>query len=492
MPKVADDLDWLEDLTPAEQAALLAEAKSELAKLKLADYTPYEKQRLFHTIGADPLIRERLLIAGNQLGKTVAGSFECAMHLTGEYPEGWTGAVFDTAVIGWAASETGQGTRDTVQRLLLGEVGQWGTGAIPAHLIVGIKRASGGTPDLVETILVRHVPTGGVSRVTLKTYDQGRKRWQGETLDFVWFDEEPPEDIYMEGLTRTNATQGIVWVTFTPLQGMSSVVKRFLVDKHAGTAVITMTIHDADHYTPEQRASIIASYPAHEREARSMGIPTLGSGRIFPVQEESIKCRAFEIPPHWVQIGGIDFGWDHPSAAVKLAWDRDSDIIYITAAHRQSEQTPLMFAATVKPWGDWLPWAWPHDGLQHDKGSGEALATQYKAQGLKMLKDKATHAPDPAQGQKEGEGGNSVEAGLLDMLDRMMSGRLKVFDHLNDWFEEFRMYHREDGKVVKLDDDLMSATRYANMMKRFAVVNQAAKPKRIGATYGAKDSGVGL
>lgn len=468
---------------------LLTEKAKRINENKLKYYLPYPKQIDFHTAGADPITRERLLIAGNQLGKTIAGSFEAAMHLTGIYPDWWKGAEFDGPTSSWGASETSQGTRDTVQRLLLGKVGEWGTGAIPASQILEIKRATHGVADAVETILVRHV-SGGISRITLKTYDQGRTRWQGETLDFVWFDEEPPEDIYFEGLTRTNATNGIVWVTFTPLKGISNVVKRFLIDKHAGTHVTTMTIHDAKHYTQEQREAIIESYPAHEREARSMGIPTLGSGRIFPIDEASIKCKAIEVPAHWVQIGGIDFGWDHPSAAVKLAWDRDADIIYITAAHRQRKQTPVLFSATIKPWGAWLPWAWPHDGLQHDKGSGETLANQYRAQGLKMLKDKATHAP--SKNEPEGTGGNGVEAGILDMLDRMQTGRLKVFEHLEEWFEEFRMYHRKDGKIVKVDDDLMAATRYGIMMKRFAVVNMAQKPRRHGVTYEPHDRGIGL
>ncbi|RYF25361.1 MAG: DNA packaging protein, partial [Comamonadaceae bacterium] len=228
-------------------------------------------------------------------------------------------------------------------------------------------------------------------------------------------------------------------------------------------------------YTPEQRAAIIASYPAHERDARTKGIPTLGSGRIFPIAEEEIKIEPFEIPKHWVQLGGLDFGWDHPSAAARIAWDRDEDVIYVTSAHRQKQQTPLLFAATVKPWGDWLPWAWPHDGLQHDKGSGVALRDQYEAQGLQMLKDKATHAPQ--EGEEEGSGGNGVEAAVMEMLDRMQTGRLKVFSNLSDWFEEFRMYHRKDGKIVKLDDDLLSATRYAIMMKRHAITRPtAAKP----------------
>lgn len=225
-------------------------------------------------------------------------------------------------------------------------------------------------------------------------------------------------------------------------------------------SVTRMTIEDAEHYTPERRAEIIASYPAHEREARAKGIPVMGSGRVFPVPEDDIKIPAFQIPSHWSVIAGIDFGWDHPTAAVKLAWDKDADCIYVTNSYGLREATPIMHAATLKPWGVGLPWSWPHDGLQHDKGSGDALAAQYKAQGLNMLPERATYA----------DGGNGVEAGITDMLDRMLSGRWKVFEHLEDWFGEFRLYHRKDGLIVKLNDDRMSASRYALMMRRFAAV----------------------
>jgi len=222
--------------------------------------------------------------------------------------------------------------------------------------------------------------------------------------------------------------------------------------------VTRMTIEDADHYTADQRADIIASYPSHERKARAQGIPVLGSGRVFPIDEDDIKVGAFDIPAHWVRIGGLDFGWDHPTAATELAWDRDADTIYVTKSYAQRETTPIVHAGTLRAWGDWLPWAWPHDGLQHDKGSGEALAAQYRAQGLKMLSEQASFQ----------EGGNGVEAGISEMLDRMHGGRWKVFSHLEDWFAEFRLYHRKDGLIVKLNDDRISSSRYAMMMKRFA------------------------
>ncbi|MCP5099913.1 MAG: terminase [Chloroflexi bacterium] len=221
--------------------------------------------------------------------------------------------------------------------------------------------------------------------------------------------------------------------------------------------VTTMTIDDAPHISAEQRQTIIDSYPPHEREARVKGIPALGSGRIYPVTEESITVEPRTIPEHYAQLGALDFGWEHPTAAVRLAWDRDDDIVYIASAYRVKKQTPIIHAAALKPWGE-LDWAWPHDGLQHDKGSGVPLKDQYEEQGLDMLPDKATFE----------DGSNGVEAGLMMILDRMQTGRLKVFSHLNDWFEEFRLYHRKDGKVVKEYDDLMDATRYGIMCLRFA------------------------
>ena len=230
-------------------------------------------------------------------------------------------------------------------------------------------------------------------------------------------------------------------------------------------AITRMTIADAEHYTEAQRAAIISAYPAHEREARINGIPALGSGRVFPVAEEAIACDAFAIPKHFLQIVGVDFGWDHPFAAARLAYDADDDVIYVTSAYRQREATPIIHAAAIKPWGEWLPIAWPHDGLQHDKGSGQPLAGQYRAQGLNMLPEHATHE----------EGGTSVEAAVTEMLDRMQTGRWKVFRHLEEWFGEFRLYHREAGQIVKERDDLISASRYAFMMRRHAEPPPKAK-----------------
>jgi phage terminase large subunit-like protein len=194
---------------------------------RLTDYKPYAKQRDFHDAGLEH--RERLFMAGNQLGKTVAGSMEWAMHLTGKYPEWWNGRRFPDPGRYWAAGESGVSTRDTVQKLLVGppeREEEWGTGSIPHKDILDTQRGRS-APDGLDSVVVRHV-TGGSSTILFKSYEQGRAKWQGDTLQGVWLDEEPPLDIYTEALTRTNATGGIAMITFTPLKGMSEVVRMFL------------------------------------------------------------------------------------------------------------------------------------------------------------------------------------------------------------------------------------------------------------------------
>ena len=447
------------DRLSALEAKLASEMDRRRRTNRLRDYRPYAKQLAFHAAPE----REVLFMAGNQLGKTVAGAAEMAMHLTGQYPAWWNGHRFAKAITAIAGSESYELTRDGVQRLLVGPPAsedEWGTGFIPKVAIVNTTRRSG-VSNALDSVSVRHV-SGGTSSLLLKAYEQGRGKWQANTVDYIWFDEEPPEDVYFEGVTRTNATGGPIRLTFTPLKGMSAVVARYLLEESPDRSVIRMTIEDAEHYTPEQRAKIIASYPPHEREARTKGVPSLGSGRIFPVEESAVVCEPFVIPKIWPQIVGIDFGWDHPFAACRLAWDRDSDCVYVIGEYRQREASPIIHSAAVKPWGDWIPVAWPHDGLQHDKGSGEQLAAQYRAQGLALTPERATFD----------DGSNGVEAGVSDMLQRMQTGRWKVFSTCQSWLEEFRLYHREDGKIVKERDDLISASRYALMMKRFAAVHK--------------------
>lgn len=423
-------------------------------------YEPYPKQADFHDAGGK--FSERCFMAANQSGKSVAGTMEDAYHATGLYPDDWDGLRFDKPTVGWVCGVTAKDVRDVTQRLLVGRMeipASIGTGAIPKECIINLRKAVG-VPNALDHIAVKHI-SGGTSLIFFKSYADGREKFQGETIDWIHFDEEPPQDIYSEGLTRTNnGQQGQnSWLTYTPLFGMSDVTYGFIMEPSKYQIVINMTIDDALHYTPEQREQIIASYAAHEVDARARGIPILGSGRIFPVSDKLLEEeRLLKIQPYWPQIIGIDFGWDHPFAAVHIAWDTDYDRVHILNIFREREIDAIHAAHFVKQWGDWIPVAWPHDGKQHEKGSGYQLAQQYADAGLNMLSEHATHAA----------GGNGVAAGLSQMLEMMQTGKMKVGVDLTEWWQEFHMYHRKDGKVVALKDDLLSATRYAIMMLRYA------------------------
>lgn len=244
-------------------------------------------------------------------------------------------------------------------------------------------------------------------------------------------------------------------------------------------AVIQAGWNDVPHLDEKTKMELAESFPLHEREARMNGVPVLGSGKVYPVDEASIVCAPFALPAFWPRIVGLDFGWDHPAAAAWLAWDRDTDTVYVYDTFRVRETSVAMQAPLIAARGKWMPVAWPHDGLQHDKGSGDQLAGQYKTLGVNMLPERATFE----------DGSNGVEAGISDILIRMQTGRFKVFSTCGDWLEEWRLYHRKNGIIVKLRDDLQSATRYGVMMLRFAITEPKASTLGTGSNYAGRRAG---
>lgn len=191
------------------------------ARHKYAKHLEFFRAGLYH--------RERLFMAGNRVGKTIAGGGELTYHLTGRYPHWWQGKTFDQAITALAAGDTSQTTRDIIQTKLLG--GLWatpefGTGLIPLRDL-GKPTPARGVANLYEEIRVRHV-SGQWSRLMLRSYDQGRRIFQGTEQDVVWLDEEVPKDVYDEALIRTMTTRGIVMMTFTPLSGLTELVVSFL------------------------------------------------------------------------------------------------------------------------------------------------------------------------------------------------------------------------------------------------------------------------
>lgn len=405
-----------------------------------------------------------MLMAANRVGKTRTGLTVDAVHLLGDYPDNWPGHKFDAAPLCWLLGFSMEKTRDLLQTPLFGrlEGGKWTGGLIPADRIVDHKSATG-TSGAMREVRVKH-SSGSISTVQFWSYSQGQHAIMGDSVDWYHIDEEPRDKtIYPQVLTRTatgdkgRGGRGIL--TFTPENGRTELVVQFMDTPAPSQYMQRATWDDAKHLTEKTKRELLAAYPEWQRDMRTKGLPLLGAGLIFDIGDDDIKCEPFECPPHWWVINGMDFGWDHPQAHVQLWIDRDTDTIYLAHAWKQSKVSPAVAWSAVRQWAQGVPTAWPMDGLQTEKGSGEQQKNYYQQAGWQMTPE---HATWPA-------GGVGVEAGLVELYDRMTTGKFKVFKHLSGWFEEKLNYHRdENGHIVKVADDLLSATRYAYMMRRYA------------------------
>lgn len=203
---------------------------------------------------------------------------------------------------------------------------------------------------------------------------------------------------------------------------------------------------DVPHLGENAKAELRAAYPPHELDARSKGIPILGSGRIYPVPDEVWSCDPFEIPDYWPRAYGLDVGWNR-TAAIWGAWDRDSDTVYCYSEHYQGQAEPSIHADSIKARGVWIPGAIDPASNAAGQKDGERLLDAYQELGLNLVKAE-----------------NTVEAGIHAVYRRLAAGRLKIFKTLTATHSELRLYRRDDkGKVVKQNDHLMDAVRYLIM-----------------------------
>ena len=415
----------------------------------------YPKHLQFFAAGKE--YEERLALAANRIGKTeTMGGYELTCHLTGNYPKWWPGRKFDRPIEAWAAGKTGQTVRDIIQKKLLGPKHALGTGLIRPELIIKTT-PRGGIADAIDTAYIKHA-SGGVSELGLKSYDQGRQSFEGTKKDVIWLDEESPHDIYIEALLRTTDTtglsdvNGLMIVTFTPLQGMSEVVLEFLPGGQVkevadGTKYVLMaTWDDVPHLTEKAKAKLLAAIPPWQRAARTKGVPQLGAGAIYPIDEDEILVDDFAIPDHWPRAYALDVGW-RKTAAVWIAQNPDTLQIYVYAEHYRGEAEPSVHATAIKARGSWIPGVLDPAADQRKQDDGKKMLKLYKEQGLILTKAK-----------------NAVEAGLIECWQGLSSGQIKVFKSLSNFRAEYRLYRRdENGKIVKKNDHLMDAFRYAIM-----------------------------
>ena len=435
-------------------------------------YEPHPKQKQFHDLGKTA--RERLFLAGNRTGKTYGGAIEVCMHLSGVYPEDWSGYRFDKPIVAWAIGVSNETVRSTLQQYYIGDPKAEKPGGLAPDIIVATTMRRG-LADAVDTVRVRH-SSGGQSILCFKSYQQGREALQGARVDLIHCDEEPPSNLYMELLMRLMSVDGVsdpgmMMITATPLLGMTNTILRFTNEDDAregfelnGRAFVQAGWNDNPYLSESEKKQLRSGMSPHELEAREMGIPSLGSGMVYPVSESAIVCDPFNIPDYWPRVYGLDFGWTAPTAALFGAHDRDNDVIYFYAEYALPELTPQQHATNLLKLGaDWIPGVFDPSGLQSSVKDGDKLAQVYNDVGLIHL-----YKAD-----------NAKEAGVAKTLTRMQNGQLKLFSTLNQTLKELRIYGRDEhGIIRKGNDHLMDCMRYT-VMSGLEVARPQKMPRSI-------------
>lgn len=452
-----------EDLRKAQRRLEVVKAGRAYRQAHQRQFAPqwYGWQRAFFEASKDHA--HVCCIAANQIGKSLTATYQDALDLTGDYPADWIGLKFEGPINAWALGVDNNQLKDVLQKNLIGLLNDDNTvtgGWIHPDEVIKVVRSQ--TPGLAREIHVKH-KSGGTSILSLRAYSQAKTGseslpFAGSVVDLIHVDEQPPDEIIGQLVIRTTNGRGgkggLIRYTMTPELGMTSLVSQFMERRSKHQALIGPIGWDqAPHITPERAEQLLAGVPEFERDMRSKGLPFFGSGLVFPVAEESIKVEPFQIPAYYRVLRALDIGIDHPTAGAWLAYDPEGDVIYLTRTYRRANEIVPVHAVALNAQWAHSPLVVPHDADQREKGSGETVRSMYEQCGVRntvMFQN-----PD---------GSRFVEPGLMAMLERMRTGRFKVFSTCLEWWDEMRKYHRERGKIVALDDDVISATRYGFQM----------------------------
>ena len=305
----------------------------------------HQKQMAFHRCPK----RNRWVFGGNRSGKTECGAVEAVRMALGTNPFRPNRA----DVFGWVVSLSQQVQRDVAQKKILHY--------LPKDRIADIVMLSGrkDAPEtgIIDQIFVKNA-FGGISVIGFKSCDQGREKFQGSSLDFVWFDEEPPEDIYRECLMRVFDKKGDVFGTMTPLKGLTFIYDEIYLNKRANPEIWYEFMEWADnpHLDAGEIQLLESAMDEAELQSRRFGKFAAAEGLVYPeFDEHTHVIDPFPVPPEWQDKVSIDPGLKNPLSAHWYAVDFDGNV-YVVAEHYAAGKDIDYHAARIREISDELHW----------------------------------------------------------------------------------------------------------------------------------------
>jgi len=316
---------------------------------KLSNYNSgeikHEKQLLFHKC----LKRNRWVFGGNRTGKTECGAVECVYMARGIHP--YRKNKKDTH--GWVVSLSSQVQRDVAQSKILNYIRpEW------IHDIVMLSgRKDNLKNGIIDKIIIKNV-FGGLSTIGFKTCDQGREKFQGTSLDYVWFDEEPPYDIYLECKMRVIDKMGDVFGTMTPLKGLTWVYNTIYLNENNDSEVwhISINWQDNPFLNKSEVESLKTMLSADELDARCYGNFTYSGGLVYNNFNEQFNViEPFNVPKEWYDNISIDPGYRNPLSCHFYAVDYDNNI-YVIREHYEKDKDIEYHANKIHEIANELNW----------------------------------------------------------------------------------------------------------------------------------------
>jgi phage terminase large subunit-like protein len=458
---------------------------------QLKYFRPFEHQKRFFLTGTQAT--RRGLIAANRTGKTVATCYELAYHLTGDYPDWWTGKRWDRPISAFAAGESWDQVARVLQEELIGTsdsklLHAIGTGAIPRdRIVIETMRNDGAN---VMSIEVRH-KSGQLSRLLFGNYTQEVRNMQGFKMDIVVFDEQPPDDMFSELVTRTATLQGQIFCSFTPLKGTTGLVGKFLAHER-GYEFIQVGWDDLPEYSPwgepfllkETREQMLLDYMPHEREARTQGKPVMGKGAIFPLKSWPTYTTGtfkFSEMPELRRIIALDLGLVNDSTVISLmywhpytkeAWlDVQITVTGIDEANPTSYVQHLL-----RPEVFGTPIVLPADAGTAGRYTMSALSLREFFEGYNL-----NVYQHPIMNPKDSEGRvtNHKAYGINMMRQMLEAGTLHINDRCHKFLTEAQNYYVDEKGRYSDPDDHIDSARYAVL----GCLNDIAEPY-----HGGRDS----